>query len=288
MARALALASTHSQVELRHLGLTPEDTIRFQRLAGRLLYGDPRLRAVDAVVANVRGQPELWKYSISGDLPLLLMRIANGSDAGLFRELLKVHEYLRLKGFAFDLVALNEHGASYLQDLHDTLTKMVENSPDQGWIDRPGGVFVRRADLMPEEDRTLLRATARVEMVAADGALREQLKRTAIPFEPPPARAVPKHAAAKSRPARAASGNTSVRARIRQRQRRICRRRPAICRRRQPAAPAAAARSVGQRGGKPVVRIRGVGVNHRLHVVGQQPRQPAHAVVERSRSRPGR
>ena len=177
MARALALASTHSQVELRHLGLTPEDTIRFQRLAGRLLYGDPRLRAVDAVVANVRGQPELWKYGISGDLPLLLMRIANGADAGLFRELLKVHEYLRLKGFAFDLVALNEHGASYLQDLHDTLTKMVENSPDQGWIDRPGGVFVRRADLMPEEDRTLLRATARVEMVAADGALREQLKR---------------------------------------------------------------------------------------------------------------
>ena len=200
VARALALASTHSQVELRHLGLTPEDTIRFQRLAGRLLYGDPRLRAIDAVVANVRGQPELWKYGISGDLPLLLMRIANGADAGLFRELLKVHEYLRLKGFNFDLVALNEHGASYLQDLHDTLTKMVENSPDQGWMDRPGGVFVRRADLMPEEDRTLLRATARVEMVAADGALREQLKRTAIPFEPPPARAVPKRAAAKSRP----------------------------------------------------------------------------------------
>ncbi len=45
VARALALASTHSQVELRHLGLTPEDTMRFQRLAGRLLYGDPRLRA---------------------------------------------------------------------------------------------------------------------------------------------------------------------------------------------------------------------------------------------------
>ena len=102
----------------------------------------------------------------------------------LFRELLKAHEYLRLKGFNFDLVVLERTCASYLQDLHDTLTQMVESSPDQGWMDRPGGVFLRRADLMPEEDRTLLRAAARVEMVAADGALREQLKRTAIPFEP--------------------------------------------------------------------------------------------------------
>src|SRR6185295_10026906 len=42
VARALALASTHSEIEMRHLGLTVEDTMRFQRLAGRLLYGDPR------------------------------------------------------------------------------------------------------------------------------------------------------------------------------------------------------------------------------------------------------
>jgi cyclic beta-1,2-glucan synthetase len=198
VARALALASTHSQVELRHLGLNPEDTIRFQRLAGRMLYGDPRLRASDAVTSNVRNQSELWKYGISGDLPLLLVRVANSSDVGLFRELLKVHEYLRIKGFLFDLVALNEHGISYMQELHETLTRMVEHSPEQGWLDKPGGVFVRRADLMPEEDRTLLRATARVEMLASDGDLREQLKHTAIPVEPPPAR-VTKDAGSKAR-----------------------------------------------------------------------------------------
>jgi cyclic beta-1,2-glucan synthetase len=200
VARALALASTHNQVELRHLGLTPEDTIRFQRLAGRMVYGDPRLRAVDALAANVRGQADLWKYGISGDLPILLVRIANGNESGLFRELLKVHEYLRLKGFAFDLVALNEHGTSYMQELNDTLIKMVENSPEQGWMDRPGGVFVRRGDLMPEEDRTLLQAAARVTMLASDGLLREQLKHTSIPSEPPPGRAVAKEGAGRARP----------------------------------------------------------------------------------------
>ena len=186
VARALALASTHSDVELRHLGLSPEDTMRFQRLAGRLLYGDPRLRDAGQVQRNTRRQSDLWKYGISGDLPILLLRTADGSEMGLVRELLKAHEYLRLKGFSFDLVILNEHGASYLQDLQEALAKTVESCPEQTWVDRPGGVFLRRTDLMPEEDRTLLRAAARVEMVAAEGSLREQLKRTQIPLEAPP------------------------------------------------------------------------------------------------------
>src|SRR5688572_28190769 len=55
-------------------------------------------------------------------------------------------------------------------------------------MDRPGGVFLRRVDLMPVEDQTLLEATARVVMDGADGRLREQLKRPQIPFEPEPGR----------------------------------------------------------------------------------------------------
>src|SRR5262249_18294590 len=97
VARALALAGTHSQIELRHFGLTADDVIRFQRLGGRLLYGDPRLRAVDAVLANRLGQPELWKHGISGDRPILLARVSDDAELPLVRDLLKAHEYLRVK-----------------------------------------------------------------------------------------------------------------------------------------------------------------------------------------------
>ena len=186
VARALALASTHSQIELRHLGLTVEETMRFQRLSGRLMFGDPRLRSVDAVRQNMRGQADLWKYGISGDLPILLMRVKDGGEVGLLRDLLKAHEYLRRKGLAFDLVVLNDHASSYLQDLQNTLVQIVEGSPEQGWVDRPGGVFLRRADLMPVDDQLLLEAAARVVMDGADGNLRDQLKRPQIPFGPEP------------------------------------------------------------------------------------------------------
>ena len=177
VARAIALASTHAQIELRHFGLTVEDTLRFQRLAGRLLFGDPRLRSPEAVLENRRGQPELWKYGISGDLPIVLATIEDGSQLPLLTDLLKAHEYLRGKGMAFDLVVLNAHGTTYRMDLQDAAQQMIESGPEQAWIDRPGGVFLRRTDLMPAEDLLLLRATARAVMDGAEGGLSQQLVR---------------------------------------------------------------------------------------------------------------
>jgi len=188
VARALALASTHSQIELRHLNLTVEDTNLFQRLGGRLISGDTRLRAADAVAENLRGQRDLWKYGVSGDLPIVLARVADSAEVPLVVELLKAHEYLRRKGLSFDLVVLNEHPASYLQELQHELQQLLDASPEQPWIDKPGGVFLRRADLMPPEDQLLLRAAARAVMEGAQGGLRNQLSRPQTLFPSGPTR----------------------------------------------------------------------------------------------------
>jgi cyclic beta-1,2-glucan synthetase len=189
IARAVALASTHSQVELRHLGLSLDDTTAFQRLGGRLVSGDARLRDIEAVERSRGGQRELWKYGISGDLPILLVRLTDEKGVPLVADLLKAHEYLRIKGLLFDLVILNEHAPSYLQDLQNQLLRMIESGPEHAWMDKPGGVFPRRADLLPPDDQLLLRAVARVVMDAADGGLRNQLSRPHAPFAPGPSRA---------------------------------------------------------------------------------------------------
>jgi cyclic beta-1,2-glucan synthetase len=190
VARAVALASMHSQIELRHLGLTIEDTHDFQRLGGRLVSGDARLRALEAIEQNRCGQRDLWKYGISGDLPILLVRVTDASGVPLVADLLKAHEYLRLKGLPFDLIILNEHPSSYLQSLQEELVRLTEGGPEQAWIDKAGGVFLRRADLMPPDDQLLLRAAARVVMDAVDGGLGNQLKRPHVPFVPGATRSV--------------------------------------------------------------------------------------------------
>ena len=181
IARAIALAATHVPIELRHLGLTMEDTFAYQRLGGRLLSGDSRLRDIEAVERNQCSQRDLWKFGISGDLPIVVVRVTDETGVPLVADLLKAHEYLRRKGLIFDLVILNEHAVSYLQSLQEELLRMIEGSPEQASLDKSGGVFPRRADLMSEQDQLLLRAAARVVMNAADGRLRNQL---AVPHAP--------------------------------------------------------------------------------------------------------
>ena len=176
VARGLALAGGHSEAELRHLNLDDRQANVIQRLASRLRFPDHRLRALDAIAANRQSREALWKYGISGDLPVLLVRIDQQSDHGLVRETLKAHEYCRLKGVAFDLVLLNQFGGGYRQDVQDHVNALVDASPSAGWRDRPGGVFVRRTDALTPEDVTTLTALARAVMTTANGPLALQLE----------------------------------------------------------------------------------------------------------------
>ncbi len=120
--RATTLAWTQAQVQLHHLGIGTEDAHLFQRLANHVLYSDATLRPQpDALKRGARKVSTLWSQGISGDLPIVLVRIEENDDLELVRQLLRAHEYWRLKRFAVDLVILNERASSYVQDLQVAL-----------------------------------------------------------------------------------------------------------------------------------------------------------------------
>ena len=151
-----------------------------------MIYGDPRLRSPEAILRSTGTPPDLWKYGISGDLPIVLVTVADAGHLSLAQELVSAQEYLRARGFKFDLVVLNEIPTSYRQDVQDDLQRMAEASPSHAWLDRPGGLFLRRADLLAEEDRVLLRAVARAILEGAHGGLDVQMRRPLVPSPPPP------------------------------------------------------------------------------------------------------
>jgi cyclic beta-1,2-glucan synthetase len=178
--RESSLAWTQAQVQLHHLRITQDEAHLFQRLANRLLYIDPTLRAASQVLASNRsGASGLWSYGISGDLPIALVRIERDEERDVARQLLRAHEYWRLKGIAADLVILNATGASYAQGLQESLEGMVQASQAAGEERRRehGGVFLLRADLVSARDQILLRAAARVVILADRGTLSEQVVR---------------------------------------------------------------------------------------------------------------
>lgn len=186
--REASLAWTTSQVELRHLNMDAEESHLFQLLAGRVLYSDSSLRPRPHVLAlNTKTQASLWQYGISGDLPIVLVRISEAEDLQIVRQLIRGHEYLRLKGLVIDLVILNDHPPSYAQSLQEELQNLIRTSGSQALLDKPGGVFLRRSDIMPDADRILLHAVARVCVVTERGSLEEQLMRRPVEGELPAA-----------------------------------------------------------------------------------------------------
>lgn len=192
--RAVTLAWTQAQVQLHHLGVGPDEAHLFQRLANRVLYSDPSLRPSSAVLKrNERGPSTLWAHGISGDLPIVLVRIDEAEDLEIIRQLLRAHEYWRMKQLAVDLVILNERPSSYSQDLQAFLEGLVRASQSRP---RPegegarGSVFALRADLVSVEVRSLLQTAARAVLLSRRGSLSEQVKRLeqSAPAAPSPRR----------------------------------------------------------------------------------------------------
>ncbi len=176
--RTFALAFTHAQSGLRHLDITAEDARLFERLASRVLYADESLRAAPATTAaNELGQPGLWPFSISGDLPILLVRVVEDGDPTLVRHVLQAQEYWRLKGLQADLVLLNEHPIGYMDAVQADLTALLDSGPWRSWKHLKGGVYLLRADRMSHAERTLVESVARAVLSTGAGDLRSQLDR---------------------------------------------------------------------------------------------------------------
>jgi cyclic beta-1,2-glucan synthetase len=183
--RAATLAWTQAQVQLHHLGIQQDEAHLFQRLANRILFSDPSLRPPPGLLAqNDRAASGLWPFGISGDLPIVLVRIDEAEDLEIVRQLLRAHEYWRLKLLDADLVILNEHGATYAQDLQDALETVVRTSQSILVPDAPEGrgrVHVLRGDQLTAEDRTLLLSAARAVLLSRRGSLADQVIRLERP-----------------------------------------------------------------------------------------------------------
>lgn len=179
--RAFDLAWTHSQVTLRHLNISEGEAQIYSRLASALIYADPARRANSGVLRNNRrGQSGLWSYGISGDLPLVLLRVSDTEKIEIVRQLIQAHSYWRMKGLVVELVIVNEDASVYRQSLHDQITRFIASGIEAQMQDKPGGIFVRRLEQIPNDERVLLQSVARVVLDDEKGSLVEQLERRSV------------------------------------------------------------------------------------------------------------
>ncbi len=176
--RVFELAWTQSQVILRQLDATEADTQLFGRLASSVIFVDPLMRIPASVIARNRlGQSGLWAYGISGDLPIVLLRIGNSGHIKLASQLVQAHTYWRAHGLAVDLIIWNEDQSGYRQNLHEQIVAVINSRGEGNLIDKPSGIFIRPVEQISAEDRILMQTVARVIISDSAGTLAEQMDR---------------------------------------------------------------------------------------------------------------
>ena len=274
--RVFALAWTHAQVLLRQLNATEADAQLYGRLAGSVLYANPSLRADPGIMArNRRGQSGLWGYSVSGDLPIVLLQIGDAANIELVRQLVQAHAYWRLKGLAVDLVIWNEDHAGYRQLLQEQIVGLIAAGVEATAADRPGAIFVRPAEQISSEDRILFQSVARAIITDDRGSLANQIggrpaevaprapgPHPGLPCRAPRDRAVP-----------------SSRSPVLQRAWRLHPGRPRV--RHHDRARHGDAGALGECPGEPALRHRRVRERCRVHLGRERARVPPDAVEQR-------
>ncbi len=174
---ALAFSASRNQVDrlLHEQGLRATDVAMFDRLLSLLLYPHAQGRAAAAILAqNELSQSGLWPFGISGDYPILLVRVADTEQGGQLRRFVQAHAYWRRRGLLVDLVIVNEQETNYGQAVQGAIWRLLQRTNAVQALNQRGGIFLLRRDQMRPPEYTLLQTVARVVLDADQTDLTEQ------------------------------------------------------------------------------------------------------------------
>ncbi len=175
--QAFSTSAHEAEDEMTRLNLTSNDLERNQKLLSVLLYPFPALRAdADTLAANSLGQPGLWPFAVSGDHPILLVRVRDEKHGlKLLARLLKAHNYWRRRALTIDMIVLNRSESGYQDNLGEQIRRLLTRTGNDIWLNKRGGVFLLNENQMTQAESILLSTAARVVLDGDAGTLDEQL-----------------------------------------------------------------------------------------------------------------
>ncbi len=168
-------AWTRSQIQLRDMGTSLTEAATFQRFARYIIFPDKTLKT-GIESSDVFAQSALWSMGISGDDPIFVLRIDDDDDIAIVRKAVRMQEYFRARGVAFDLVIMNERDASYVQDLQNAIRAICESARLRSHL-AGQHIFDLRRDQVGEASHRALMALARIVLHARNGSFTTQLDR---------------------------------------------------------------------------------------------------------------
>jgi cyclic beta-1,2-glucan synthetase len=182
----LEQAGTYRRGILRTLATSDADALLYQRMAPSLVYATARLRADTGVIErNDRGQSGLWGFGISGDLPIVLVRLEGAAPSAVMKQMVQAQAWWNAFGLRTELAVLCALSPKGELSLFDRVRREIEAGSGAGVVGKPGGIFVLDDTTLDDGDRTLLSSVARIAVTDAD-TLEVQLARRLDDAKPAP------------------------------------------------------------------------------------------------------
>lgn len=171
------LQKIKSSEEIRFLGVKGKDIETFKRLLSLLIVQN-NIKKINMKKYKDKEyfQEDLWKFGLSGELPILLVKIKDLNDSYIVDEILKAYEYFRLKNFEIDLVILNEEKYSYNSYAYEEIENCILNRQLSYLKNIKSGIFIINSKEISIEDLELLEFKANVILDCHLGSLKTQLE----------------------------------------------------------------------------------------------------------------
>ena len=171
--KTLELSKARVEAESRYLRIKGKDITNFQKMLSYMLFKNPSKNNKECSTFK---QSDLWKYGISGDLPIILVKIKNPSESYVIKEILKAYEFFKSKNIQTELIILDEEKHSYENYVREEIDNCILNN-HMGYLKNiKGGIFELSSNEINKNDLSLLNFVAKIVIDSKYGGLENNIK----------------------------------------------------------------------------------------------------------------
>lgn len=175
VAREFEIVKAKTEAEARYLEIKGKDIDIYQTILSYILFDNP-VRNNSNLAYKIYDQKDLWKYGISGDLPIITVTIKYINDIYVIRQILKAYEFFRTKNIKVELVIINEDNYSYENYIKDEIESAILNSHQAFLKNTKGGIFVLSKSEMDIQDVNLIKFVSTLIIDSHLGSLENVIK----------------------------------------------------------------------------------------------------------------
>ena len=171
--KTFELSKARVEAEARYLEIKHKDIENYQKMLGYILYQNPLKKLyLNKLPEKDYSQENLWKYGISGDLPIVLLEMQEVNETYILEEILKAYEFYRSKNINIDLVILDKEENKYERYVKESIINGILNKNLSYMQNIRGGIFI----IDDLESKELLEYRANLIIDSSKGPLERQLK----------------------------------------------------------------------------------------------------------------